>query len=109
MVQVSYKLWIDDQISDVETPSRHTPQGWEGAASVDDAIAIVEAYGYPPAELDLDHDLGPEETVMEFLRWLSREHPESIPRYWIHSMNPVGAQNIDAFMKSWRRACFHQY
>lgn len=104
MVQVSYKLWIDDQLGDPETPTRHTPEGWVGAASVEEAVAIVETYGYPPEEMDLDHDLGPNETVMEFLSWLSWEYIDVIPRYKIHSMNPVGVERITSFMESWKRA-----
>jgi hypothetical protein len=44
---------------------------------------------------------------MVFLRRLVNEvwdGEQPIPDYIVHSANPVGAQNIIAFMESWKRS-----
>jgi hypothetical protein len=96
------KLWVDD---DARTPGmepfRYPPSaGWVIAVSVQEAILAVQAYGYPE-ELGLDHDLG-EETVMKFLTWLFENFPNhKPPTYSIHSKNPWGCENIEAYLSSW--------
>ncbi len=98
------KLWIDDQLDDPSTPNRHTPKGFLGARSTAEAIALVEEHG-PPEFMDLDHDLGGDDRVMVFLRWLSEQHPEGpVPKYRVHSENCVGGPAIDSFMSSWLRS-----
>lgn len=76
------------------------------ARSTDEAKHIVENVGWPTHML-LDHDLGGDDTTMVFLRWLAYEKHdgEIIPDYTIHSANPVGASNINGFMRSWARSC----
>jgi hypothetical protein len=99
-------LWLDDQANDIDTPNRHPPQGYTAATSSHDAIALVLAKGTPEF-MDLDHDLGmlndgTVDDALRFLTWLQEHAPEPI-RYRVHSQNPIGAQRIHAFMKSWRR------
>jgi len=76
------------------------------ARSTEEAKRIVESVGWP-THLLLDHDLGGDDTTMVFLRWLAYEKHdgEIIPDYTIHSANPVGASNINGFMRSWARSC----
>lgn len=52
----------------------------------------------------LDHDLGGSDTAMDYLKILAYKFPDSPPRYSIHSQNPVGAENIKAFMESWKKS-----
>jgi hypothetical protein len=99
---MSWKLWLDDQVHDEDTPNRHAPLGFHGADSSIQAKGLVRLYG-PPEFMDLDHDLGGEDTAMSFLRWLAEEYPDSCPRYRIHSENVAGQKNIVSFMDSWRR------
>lgn len=108
---MSWKLWLDDQISDPETPARHTPEGWTGADSSDSAITLVRALGLP-SHIDFDHDLGyfpgttENDTAMLFLRWIEySEHIDGdVPEYAIHSANPEGSKNIVSFMESWKKS-----
>lgn len=78
------------------------------AASTERAKDLVKVLGMP-THMMLDHDLGGDDTVMRFLSWLAYEYAltseiSSIPTYSIHSDNPVGRQNIQSFMTSWRKS-----
>ena len=84
------KLYLDD--------IRQSPTGWLWCKSVEDAIASVTLFGVPE-EMDLDHDLG-KRTGMDFIKWLS-EHSQIVPKWRVHSMNPVGKANMEAFLTSW--------
>lgn len=80
-------------------------KSWSVARSSSEAIAKTNSYGIP-AYMSLDHDLGGDDTSMVYLKWLADhigDHYE-IPKYRIHSANPVGAKNIEAFMDSWKRS-----
>lgn len=101
---MSWKLWIDDQLDDPETPGRHTPYGFWGAKSSEEAIGYVQAMGLP-SFMDLDHDLGGDDTVMVFLCWLATTFPEGpVPDYRVHSMNGIGAKSIESYLESWKRS-----
>lgn len=99
---VAYALFIDDE----RDPKYYTDH-WSCeltvrvARSSADARAIVELYGIP-AHIALDHDLGGDDTTMEFLNWFRYERkPSRIPSYSVHSHNPVGAKNMKQFMEDW--------
>lgn len=58
-----------------------------------------------PTVMSLDHDLGESETVMEFLRWLADvAYDRGPPGFLVHSANPVGRDNIVAYLDSWARS-----
>lgn len=88
-----YRQYVDAALVDVD---------WRWAKSVDEAIALVEEYGYPKV-MGLDHDLGAGATTMKFIRWLA-DGGYHVPGWFVHSANPVGAENIAAFMRSWSRS-----
>jgi hypothetical protein len=52
--------------------------------------------------LSLDHDLGAQETGMQFLHWLIERHLDheldlqQVQQVIVHSANPVGAANLRA-------------
>lgn len=101
---MTWKLWLDDQIHDPETPERWTPEGFTGSPSTQDAIRLVKLFGMPEF-MNLDHDLGGEDKVIHFLNQLFDLYPDGpIPDFLIHSANPEGAKNIYSFMDSWRRS-----
>ena len=92
---MTWKLWLDE---------RKALSGYIGCDSVSEAIRFVKVLGLP-AEMDLDHDLGNQETAMDFLKWLVKEFPFGpIPEYKIHSQNPIGRKNIESFMDSWKKS-----
>lgn len=101
---MTWKLWVDDQLDDPETPNRHIPEGFLGAASTEEAKELVTFKGVPDF-MDLDHDLGGNDTVMAFLRWLSNTYPDGpVPEYRVHSQNPNGIMNVISYLDSWKRS-----
>jgi len=99
---MSWKLWIDDQLNDPDCPRRHTPEGFVGAASCDEAIALVKEMGCP-AFMDLDCDLADGKDVMTFLYWLEQNYHNDPPDWNVHSANIVATPNVNAFMSSWHK------
>jgi hypothetical protein len=82
------------------------------ARSYDDAVWMVRQYGLPTF-ISFDHDLADEHyssdncerTGYSFARWFCEhvmDNSLSLPvgfSYYVHSMNPVGAENIRQHMK----------
>ena len=100
---MSWKLFLDDE--------RYPPddsRDWVVARNFDDAVWFVEHYGFP-AYISFDHDLGSEgnRTGMDFAKWFIN-HAEDVmlqhggsftfPDFYVHSQNPVGAENIESYM-----------
>lgn len=104
---MTYKLWVDDQSYDPNTPDRNAPDEFKVACSSSDAIYLTKVYG-PPSFMDLDHDLGErngqEDTVKTYLKWLFETHPFSCPEYAVHSANKPGQEWIVSYMDSWKRS-----
>lgn len=96
---MTWNMFIDDV--------RNPPDGeWIVCRSTDEALEKVRSLGFPDL-ISFDHDLGGEDTTMVFLRRLVNEEWDGIsppPDYTIHSANPVGVENIRAFMESWKRS-----
>ncbi|MFZ4768544.1 MAG: cyclic-phosphate processing receiver domain-containing protein [Ferruginibacter sp.] len=99
-----WKLWLDDDWSNIHTPGRHPLPGYIGAGSTVKAIDLIEKNGLPVA-MDLDHDLNGYDNAMIFLHWLYDKYPGCISgiEVTVHSMNPVGKANIISFVDSWKR------
>lgn len=98
---MNYTLFLDD----IRMPPINAEGMWIIARTYDDAVWYVEQYGIP-SRISFDHDLGdgvPDGN--EFAKWFAGYVIEScsiLPddfKYVVHSMNPVGANNIDATMK----------
>src|SRR5579871_1369122 len=112
---MTYKLFIDDDAGKPGMESWRSPPkdeaDWRVAHGSDEACAIVINSGIPKF-LELDHDLGldqfgEKDTIFRFLNWLSDTYPDAIEKiegYHVHSCNPAGMQNINAFMDSWKRS-----
>lgn len=102
------KLWVDD----VRTPPE---EDCVWCKTSDEAISKLKSciWGFIPIEiLDLDHDAGDEAIhggdYIHILEWLEKEqiefgHDFKFPIH-IHSMNPVGVQNMRAIIQAngWR-------
>lgn len=104
------KIWVDD--------IRPAPQGYLWAKSVNEAIDYIRKYSdyldfnmnrVQAVELiDLDHDAGDYACYggdyINILKWMEKEqkygniYMRSIPIH-IHSMNPVGVQNMRAIIQ----------
>lgn len=90
------KLWVDDV--------RPAPDGYHWARSVKDAIYCIEwweRYNIDIKLIDIDHDAGvfahDGGDYIKLLDWLE-ETGRNYPIH-IHSMNPVGIQNMRAIIR----------
>lgn len=87
----SVKIWVDDL--------RPVPEGYLGAKSVNQAIALIEAAERDHVKIeviDLDHDLGDFASdggdAIKLLDYLAEN--EKFYPIEIHTMNPVGRANM---------------
>lgn len=100
------RLWVDDM--------RQPPSiDWLWAVNVDEAITAIKMYEHQWSDdtiiIDLDHDAGDcardGGDYIEILNWLEREGIVDTGYFFhIHSMNPVGVQNMRAIIEhnGWR-------
>lgn len=107
-----YKLYLDD----LRYPDLH--EDWRIARNYHDAVWMVKNYGMPYF-ISFDHDLAdvhyiigetagaahsPREfTGYDFAKWfcqwvMDNDVDLSGFDYWVHSANPVGAENIRRYM-----------
>ena len=74
------------------------------ARDISSAKSLCWAFGMPHF-ISFDHDLGHGEDSMQFAKWLANEfyieQIHKIPDYQVHSDNPVGSLNLQAYMNSW--------
>jgi hypothetical protein len=104
---MTYKLFLDD-LRFPETGD------WIIARTMDDAVWYVENKGIPHF-ISFDHDLAAdhyiigdgEKTGYDFAKWFANhvmdndlKLPDSFD-YYVHSMNPVGKENIEKYMIHW--------
>jgi hypothetical protein len=105
---MTYRLFLDD----LRMPPDRT---WVVCRSVAAAKQYIADYGWP-AFVTFDHDLGmasAEEapTGYDFAKWLCEQDQESPwmakSKFWwyVHSANPVGAANINSYLR-WYMAKF---
>lgn len=109
---MTYKLFLDDIRFPPAVAYPDEPNEWIIARNMDDAIWCVENKGVPRF-ISFDHDLADdhyiigqkhEKTGYDFAKWfagyiMDKEVP--LPDgfdYHVHSMNPVGAANINHYM-----------
>jgi len=92
------RLYIDD----IRNPK--TDNEWIVLRTSEEAINFVKKNGIPH-EVSLDHDLGGDDTIMIFLKWLVEYDMDNdgkiIPldfKWIVHSANPVGTKNIDGLL-----------
>ena len=118
---MTYKLFLDDIRFPPAVAYPDEPNEWIIARNMDDAIWCVENKGVPRF-ISFDHDLADthyiigdgEKTGYTFAKWFCdhvMDNDLNLPvgfGYYVHSMNPVGAENIrkymDNFLKTWREA-----
>jgi len=69
------------------------------------AVAAIKKYYTPSIDLivDLDHDLGEDQSGYDFCKYLVEN--EITGRFHIHSMNPVGVENMQQLLThyGWRK------
>lgn len=95
MERSSYQLYLDDERTPIDG-------SLVIARTVEEAKELVLTRG-APSFMHLDHDLGGDSTSMDFLKWLYENFPDAPPPPWsVHSANPVGRDNINSYLLSWK-------
>lgn len=114
---MTYKLFLDDIRFPPNVAYINEPNEWIIARNMEDAIWYIENHGLP-YYISFDHDLAPDHyavfdlevkprfdnTGYSFAKWFGQfvidnklELPENFD-YYVHSMNPAGADNIKHYM-----------
>ena len=112
-----YTLFLDDIRFPEEVRYNYGPyKHIRIARSYEDAVWMVTQYGLPTF-ISFDHDLADEHynkesgerTGYSFAQWFCEhvmDNALTLPtdfRFYVHSMNPVGAENIRAYMSNFLR------
>lgn len=101
---MAYKLYLDD----IRNPDQ--PCEWVICRTVGEAIKTINANGLPEL-ISFDHDLGDGQAdAIELAKWLVHEHLDGqldissgVFKWRVHSMNPIGRQNIEGLLLSFQR------
>ena len=99
----NWEMFIDDE----RFPGKDVSDSVVIVRSSQEAIEFCKAVKSLPKNIMFDHDLGGNDTSMQFIRWMVDElykdelkyklHPDF--KFSVHSQNPVGAENIKSYMK----------
>ena len=91
------KLYLDD----IRVPQT---EGWDIVRNYDEFVFWVRLNGVPD-EVSFDHDLGDDnvKTGYDCAKWLGQyciEKNIPFPKWNVHSANPVGKANIEAYIQN---------
>jgi hypothetical protein len=91
------KLYLDD----IRIPQT---EGWDIVRNYDDFVYWIRLNGVPD-EVSFDHDLGEntEKTGYDAVKWLGHyciSENIPFPKWNVHSANPVGKANIEAYIQN---------
>jgi len=102
-------LFLDDERSpkDVTWVKIDRSATWHIVRSYEEARKWVLQNGFPDV-ISFDHDLGNGPTGYDFAKWLVEYdmNTDSMPgdfTFTVHSMNPVGADNIKRYFNNYLR------
>lgn len=96
---MNYNLFLDD----IRFPNPIKGL-WFIARNCQDAEWYIRNFGIPE-HISFDHDLGETENAMTFVKWFCeyvQDNNLDISNFTfnVHSMNPIGAENIKSYMLS---------
>lgn len=115
----SYRLFLDDirMPEDCLTYMQRRnfsleiyKETWLIARNYEEFVSCIDENGLPEM-ISFDHDLGEKEseeygkTGLDCAKWLvdyCLDKKMKLPKYIVHSMNPVGVENIEGLLKSFR-------
>lgn len=120
-----YKLYLDDIRDPRNTYPTTSNSEWVIARSYDEFVKTIETKGMPFL-ISFDHDLGKEhyigaslgkpidyskyteKTGMDCVKWLVNYCMDNFavrfPVCNVHSANPIGAENMTAYIESYERS-----
>lgn len=98
-----YALFLDDERFPPGSIRGDLP--WVVARSYGIAVNIIQAFGFPQF-VSFDHDLGEDRSGMDFAKFIVSADSDSCVldkdfAFDVHSMNPIGAENIRSLMNSY--------
>lgn len=126
---MSYYLFLDDERFPQDVTWVNLPKhNWTIVRNYADFVRTIENKGLP-AEIAFDHDLGhehyqayhvasrpgngvidynsfKEKTGLDCAKWLieyCNKNNLPFPKFYVHSMNPIGKQNIISAVNSYKR------
>lgn len=95
---IPWKMFLDDE----RFPADNDPD-WVVVRHVNHAKELIQDYG-PPYFMTLDHDLGEDLNGHDFAKWfveyLMDTETKWNGRFYVHSQNPVGRDNIQNYLDS---------
>lgn len=99
-----YNLFLDDERFPAQVTWVTFPcWDWEVVRNLDEFVDIVEHFG-PPDFVSFDHDLGRKQpTGYDAAKWLvsyCMDNRVTLPGWHVHSLNPVGRDNIHRYLQS---------
>ena len=116
MKTVNYNMFLDDEREPVSADFQDRP--WQIARNYDEFVFFIENRGLPKF-ISFDHDLGtdefqpdeetdvvysrPSKTGYDAAKWLVEycmNSRQKIPAFYVHSRNPVGKKNIEAYLEN---------
>lgn len=92
---MSYNLYVDDE----RNPKSEID--FIVVRSYNEAIEYINTNGIP-GYISFDHDLGSDKTGYDLAKWLGDKVISDAAvmfRYFVHSANPVGAENINKYLE----------
>ena len=90
-------LYLDDL--------RPTPEGFERVYSYEEFVAYLQQHGLPEF-ISFDHDLGEDFSGYDCAKYLVEYclvHQHPLPKYKVHSQNPVGKENIERLLANFKK------
>jgi len=91
-------LWLDDMRNPHINSEGKVPQGYKIVWAKNYYEFVSWMQNNPPPDLiSFDHDLGQGETGYDCAKWLVEQCLDNnipSPRFFVHSANPVGSENI---------------
>ena len=104
---MKYSLFLDDErfpdaVKWVDLPRKN----WRIARNFDQFVFNIEFNGLPEF-ISFDHDLGADpRTGLDCAKWLLKyclRNNKEVPEFKVHSMNPIGAENIKCILNNCKR------
>jgi hypothetical protein len=106
-------LFLDDlRTIDMVYPN-YNPKDWNIATDYFEFVKLIQKFGLPNF-ISFDHDLGlksvdangDEKTGYDCAKWLvdyCLDNNLNLPKWQVHSANPVGRANISAYLNNFDR------
>ena len=101
------KIFLDDERDPLHVTWIELPKSpWFICRTYHQFITLVETNGERITHISFDHDLGPGESGYDCAKFLVEwciDNQHQLPSWTVHSMNPVGAKNINEYLENFRR------